>query len=118
MTWMPAFRKAFAGPGVHVVRRDDRHRLDAVGSRGFRLGHLLVTAVGTVAGDAELERRGDGALRLRRQRAGDQFVVVVDARRDAVDRADEGALPAADHAEADAAAGLGVTSSLNHLVLP
>ena len=44
------------------------------------------------------------ALRVGRQRAGDELVLVVHARREAMHRADEGALPAADHAERIAAA--------------
>src|SRR5690606_12493497 len=49
--------------------------------------------------DLELGGRRFGALRIRAQRARDQFVAVVEARRDAVHGADERALAAADHAE-------------------
>jgi hypothetical protein len=37
ITWMPRRRKARADRRVHVVRRDDRHRLDPVFSRASRL---------------------------------------------------------------------------------
>ncbi len=47
---------------MHVVRRDDRHRLDAVGPRRLGPRHLRVVDVGAVGLEAELRARGAGAL--------------------------------------------------------
>ena len=105
ITWMPASRKASAAGAVHVVGRDDGDGLDAVRARRFGLRPSRVVGIDAVRGQAE---RGAGAPRLLgigRQRAGDQLVVVVEARGDAVHGADEGALAAADHAQPDAPAG-------------
>ncbi len=89
---------------VHVIRRHDRDRLDAVLQPRLSARHLLEIAVGAVLAQAELEPGRLGALGLGRERARDQLVLVVDARCDAMHRADEGALAAADHAEPDPAA--------------
>ena len=106
-------------PGVHVVGGDDRNRLDPVRPLGLRLRHALVVVVDAVGRKSKGFARPARLLRRRRQRAGDQFVLVVDARGDAVHRADEGALAAAHHAEPDASAGLGVAASLDgHLIPP
>jgi hypothetical protein len=107
MTWMPRFRNSRASRIVHVVGRDDGHRLDAVFSRASRFGHLDEVAIGAVRREAEIGGRRLRFFRRRGKRAGDQFVAVVDARGDAVHAADEGVAPAADHAEADAARGGG-----------
>ena len=106
-------------PGMHVVRGDDRNRLDPVGALRLGLRHGLVVVVDAVGGEAERFARAPRLLRRRRQRAGDELVLVVDPRGDAVNRADEGALPAAHHAEPDAPAGLGVAASFDgHQVPP
>ena len=87
--------------GVHVVGGDDRDGLDAVGPGGLLRRHLLVARVDAVGSEPEvlarLLRRGG----VRAQRAGDEVVVAIEARGDAVDVADEGARAAADHAQAD-----------------
>ena len=69
------------------------------GALGLGLGHLLERAVAALRIEAELGRRRLGARRIGRQRAGDQLELAVHARGDAVHAADEGALPAAHHAE-------------------
>jgi hypothetical protein len=83
--------------------------------RLLRPGHLLEIAVGAIAGNADFERRVDRALALRGQRTGNDLVVVVDARGDAMDAADEGALSAADHAQPNPPAAFRVAASLDHL---
>ena len=102
---------------VHVVRRDDGDRLYAVLQPRLAPRHLLVAAVGAILAQADLESGGLGARRVGGERAGDQLVLVVDTRGDAVHRADEGALAAAHHAEADAPHEL-VAASGNHALLP
>ena len=87
---------------VQVVGRDDGDRVDAIGSIRFRLRHGAVVAVSAVRRDVQLGGAGAGALGVGRQGAGHQFVAVVHARGDAVHRADERALPATHHAQADA----------------
>ena len=70
----------------------------------FRRRHLLEAAVGAVGGDAYRSAAPAlAAVRIGRQRAGDQFVAVVQPRGDAVHGADEGAGAAAHHAEAQPA---------------
>ena len=83
------------------------------GALGLGLRHALVIVVDAVGGESERLARAARLVRRRRQGAGDEFVLVVDARGDAVDRADEGALPAAHHAEPDPAALLRVAASLD-----
>ena len=87
---------------VHVVGRDDRHRLDAVLPPRLALGHRREVVVDPVPGEPERRARRPRLLRRRGQRARHQLVLVVDPRGDAVHRADEGVLAAADHAEPDA----------------
>ena len=88
---------------VQVVRRDDRHRVDAVAAvaGAFRLGagHLAEVAVAARRVDPQFGPAGAGAFRIGRQRTRDQFPVVVEPRRNAVHGADERALPTADHAQ-------------------
>ena len=107
------FEEGVGRAGVDVVRRDDRDRLDPVRPPGLGLRHALVIVVDAVGGEAERLARAARLVRRRRQSAGDEFVLVVDARGDAVDRADEGALSSAHHAEPDPAAPLGVVASLD-----
>ncbi len=52
-------------PGVHVIRTDDRDRLDPVGPRRLRLRHARIVAVDAVGRKAE---RLAGAARLFRAR--------------------------------------------------
>ena len=91
MTWMPAFEEGLGDRRVQVVRRDDGDRLDAIAARRLGLRHRRVVGVACARGEAERE---PGAPRLRRaggERAGDQLVVVVEPRGDAMHGADEGA---------------------------
>ena len=53
------------------------------GALGLGLRHALVVVVDAVGGEAERLARAPRLLRRRRQRAGDEFVLVVDARGDA-----------------------------------
>ena len=85
---------------VHVVGRDDRRprrcRSGRAASAFAIVGEIAVGAVGAMCSSAALAR---ARARIGRQRAGHQFVAVVQPRGDAVHGADEGALPAAHHAE-------------------
>ena len=103
---------------MHVVRRDDGHRLDAVRAPGFGLRHLLEVGIDALGSEAEFLAGGLGLLRLGRQRARHEVVVIVHARGKPVHGADEGALPAAHHAEADAARVLLSLRSGNHGLRP
>jgi hypothetical protein len=92
------------GGHMHVVRRDDRHRLDAVGTFRLCLRHFLV--VGTVAArgiKAQILGRGCCLFGIGRERACHKFIVIIHAGGEAMHSADEGPLPATHHAEADAA---------------
>ena len=88
---------------VDVVRGDDRDRVDAVGARGFLGRHFLEARIGPLRRDPQLGGGCFGAFRIGAERARDQLVAVVEARGDAVHGADERALAAADHAEAQPA---------------
>jgi len=97
------FRRV-GGGGVDMVGRDDRHRLDAVGAAGLGPCHLGEGAVGAASVEAELGGGSPRALRIGGQGSGYQRELAIEPGGDAVHRADEGALPAANHAEADATA--------------
>ena len=98
---------------MHMVWRHDRHRLDAVGPCRFGFRHLLIRSVRAVCGEADFQRRGLRPFWIGRQRTCYQLELVVDPRRDAVDRADERAFAAADHAKADAAGAVLFSASLD-----
>ena len=88
--------------GLGVVRHDE------FGNAADRLegAHVGVDPVGQRLRPARL---GEGEA----QGAGDQFVSVVEARGDAMQVADEGALAAAHHAKPDPAVPQGVAASLD-----
>jgi hypothetical protein len=88
---------------MHVVGRDDRHHLDAVLARRLGAGHLLVAGIDAVVGQPEIAPGFARHLGARGQRAGDEVVVAVEPRRDAVHIADEGPRAAADHAQPERA---------------
>ena len=92
------------GPVVEVVRRHDGDDVDTVAARRLRRRHLGVATVGPFARHAEFGGRSPAAVGVTGESAGDQLVAVVEARRDPVHPADEGALAAADHAEPQAPA--------------
>ncbi len=103
---------------MHVVGRDDGDRLDAVLQPALAPRHLLERAVAAVFAQPELQAGGLGALRLGGERAGNQLVLVVEPRGDAVHAADEGALSAAHHAEADASGEFFAASFDGHVFSP
>ncbi len=100
------------GP-VHVVGRHDRDRLNAIRAGGFGLGHLLIGGVDAIVGEAQVPTGFPGHFGPRRQGARHQFVVTIDAGRDAVHIADKGSRAAADHAQANA-----LCAVLSHFSLP
>ena len=84
---------------VQVIRRDDGHGLDAVRPGRLRLRHGAVVAVAALWRQVQRGAAVAGALRIGRQGTRHQFVLVIDARRDAVHGTDERALPAPYHAQ-------------------
>ena len=91
------FQKGARRRMMDVVGRHDRNRIDAVIATAFRPRHVFVGGVGAVRRDADLTGRRMGAFRIRGQRAGDQFIAVIHARRKTVHGADKRALPTANH---------------------
>jgi len=105
---------------MHMIGRDDRHRLDAVGPLGLGLGHRREIAVDAVLAEAQSLAGLLRLLRCRGKRTGEEIIMIVHAGSEPVHGADEGPLAATHHAEPYAAgfAG-GVFSSFNcHLCAP
>jgi hypothetical protein len=91
------FEKRRRDRRVQMIRRDDRHRVDAVVARGLGARHLAVVRIAA---------RNRSLIALAGQRAADRTTArpppvrnIVEPRRDAMHRADEGAVAAADHAQ-------------------
>ena len=101
-TWKPASSAAIAIGRVQVVRRDDRERVDPlVGGQRTFVARSAHRATDRRAADPA---RAASPVRVLRPASvlnapGDQPPVAVERRRHAVDRADERAFAAADHAE-------------------
>ena len=89
---------------VAVVRGHDRHHFRTVRTCGFGLQHRQRVGMYTLSRQADLGTGRSCALRVRRQHTGDQLVAVVQPRRLAVHRTDEGAGAAADHGQSQASA--------------
>ena len=107
------------GGMVDVVRGDDRDRVDAVVARRLLLRHLLEAGIGALGRDPQLRGRRPGPCRIGAERARDQLVAVVQTRGDAVHGADERALAAADHAQAQPAPELALALAFDrHAALP
>ena len=107
------------GGMVDVVRGDDRDRVDAVVARRLLLRHLLEAGIGALGRDPQLRGRRPGPCRIGAERARDQLVAVVQTRGDAVHGADERALAAADHAQAQPARELALALAFDrHAALP
>ena len=114
MTWMPAWRNArAAGAWTWFGVTIDTASMPS-SRAASRLRHLdgswRSCASGAMPSSLAEALR---PVRVGGKRAGDQLEAVVHPRGDAVDGADEGALPAADHAEADAPADRRVPASAN-----
>ncbi len=62
------------------------------------LRHEPIIGVAARRIESQFATRFDRPLRIGAERAGDQFIAVVEPRSDAVRLADKGAAPAADHA--------------------
>src|ERR1700722_4687836 len=106
-------------PGMDVIWGNDGDRLDPVGPLGLGFRHARVIVVDALGGETQRLARAARFIRRGRQGAGDELVMIVDARSDSVNRADKGALAAADHSESDPAALIGVATSLDgHAFLP
>nr|ABM53569.1 hypothetical protein [uncultured bacterium CBNPD1 BAC clone 1664] len=94
------------GPGggeMGGVGGDDGDRVDPVRPGGLGPGHFGEVAIAAVRVEPQGQAEGPRPLRIRGKGAGDQGPAIVQPGGHAVDGADEGALPAADHAEAKAA---------------
>ncbi len=87
---------------VGVVRRDDRHRVDAVRPLPFSAGHRVEIVVDAVRREEQVLPGEPGAPGIRRECARDELPAVVEPGRDAVDGSDERAAPAPHHAQAQA----------------
>src|SRR5205807_8672032 len=103
---------------MQMIRGHDRHRFDAVLARGLARGHCGEVVVGAIPVEPKLQSRRDRAARLGRQGPGHEHVLVVEPCGDAVHRADEGALPAPHHAQADATIGRGRAAPFDHGAFP
>ncbi len=97
------FEEGFGHWVVHVVGCDNGYGLDAIRALGFCGSHFGVAAVGAIRRDVQVLRGGAAARWIRRQRGGNEFVMIVHARGDAVHRANERAGSASHHAQSDAA---------------
>ena len=86
-----------------VVRRNDRHRVDAVVQPTLPPGHLGEVRVSPVGPQQQILAGKSRPLGIRRERAGNELPAVVEPRRYPMYRADERAAPAADHAETEPA---------------
>ena len=89
---------------VQVVRGDDDDGLDAVRTRRLANRHLAIVRVGPVGRKPKIGARRARVFGVRRQGAGFQLDQIVEPHRHAMNRADEGVAPAADHADAQASA--------------
>ena len=98
------FEKRLRDGEVKVVRSDDDDRLDAVGTRGLTGRHFAIVRVATVCRQTEIGSRRARVFGVRRQGAGFQLDQIVEPHRHAMNRADEGVAPAADHADAQTSA--------------
>jgi hypothetical protein len=95
-----ALEERLGGVVVEVVRRHDRHHVDAVvRALALALGHLVEVAVAALGCEPQRRPARLGPLGRGGERARHQLVAVVEPRRDAVHRADERPLAAAHHAE-------------------
>ncbi len=94
------FQRHLGRREVHVVRRDDGDEVHALIHRqcGLGLDHLLEAAVAAARRQEEIRTAGLGALGVGGEGAADEFDLLIDGRRDAMHRADEGPAPAAHHA--------------------
>jgi hypothetical protein len=111
--------KGVGRAGVHVIGRDDGDGLDSVLALGFGFRHGFEIVVDAVGGQAERGARTPRFLSGRGKRPGHEFVMIVHARGEPMHGADEGALAAADHAEANLAAFVRIAASFDsHIVSP
>ena len=94
------FERHFRRRKMHVVRRHDGHEIHALahGPPGFAADHLLERAVTAVRWEEQVRAAGLRARGVAAERAAHQVNLLIHGRRDAMDRADERAAPAADHA--------------------
>ena len=84
---------------MHMVRRNDRHGIDPVRSRGLSQRHFFVRPIGSVGCNPQLYRAGSGTYRVRGQRTGNKIPFPIDPRGNPVDAADKGALAAPHHSQ-------------------
>ena len=93
------FQEGPRGCCMGMIRRDDRDCVDAVLEPPLAAGHFVKVGVDPVRLQQQVLAGQPGALGIGRQGARNEFPAIVEARRDAMHRADERAAPAAHHAE-------------------
>ena len=84
---------------VQVVRGDDDHRVDTVGTPRLAPGHVSVIGIAAFGVQTQFKPTGQCALRVGGQGPGDQFVAIVQAGSSTVCRGDETALATANEAD-------------------
>ena len=82
-----------------MVGGDDGHSLDPVFAPRLFLRHLGIRPI--AARHAQIGGGSGGFFRVRRKRTRDQFILIIQTRRDAVHSANKSPPSAADHAKAD-----------------
>ena len=102
----PRIEPAAGEPVVAVVRGHDRDHVHPVRPRRLRREHLVDVAVGPLRRPAERPPRGARPLRVRGQHPAHHLVAVVEARRGAVDLADDASGAASEHPETQSPAKL------------
>ena len=114
-----SLEKPFADRVVRDVRRDDADDIDPVLALRLGLGHAAKIGVAAHRIEPQVAARFNRPLRIGAERAGDQFIAIVEPSGDPVRLADEGAASAAHHAQAQAGRrrGCHVTSSDRKLLI-
>ena len=100
---------------MHMVGRDDDHRLDAVRPRRFGFRHGMVVGIAALWRDADLGRRGRRIFGVGGQCAGHQGDLVIEPHGEAMHRADEGIAAASDHADRQALARGSVSGCIDNV---
>ena len=94
--------KGFGHGIVQIIGRDDGDGVDAVRARGLGASHFRVIGVGAVRGDVKIPRGGAALGGIGGKRGSHEFILIIEARSDAMHRADKRAGAATDHAQPEA----------------
>jgi hypothetical protein len=93
--------RSTAAASSYMVGRDDGDGVDAVSARRLLFRHVGEGAIAALLCEAEALAEGDGPSRIGLESACNELPSVIEARRHAMDGADEGAFSAADHSKAE-----------------